>query len=84
MIEIGKNYKIKEHVTHQGIGGKEITIERLVTMDEVDVKAWNGNPACFNFIKRREDSMMLPYNTILGYGHVNGLGYIVCEDELYE
>ena len=84
MIEIGKNYKIKEHVEHQGIGGKEITIERLVTMDEVDEKAWNGNPACFNFIKRRDDSMLLPHDMLLGYGHVGNLGYVVCEDELYE
>lgn len=83
MIEIGKNYKIKEHVTHQGIGGQEINIERKLTADEVDARALEGNIACFNFCMRRDD--FLPeFNKDLYYGHVGNLGYVVCEDELYE
>ena len=80
-IELGKTYRIKESVTHQGIGGKEIQLERYLTPDEVDERAMNGNIACLNFCMRRND--FLPdFNMNLYYGHVDNLGYVVCEDEL--
>ena len=47
-----KTMKIKEYVTHQGIGGQEIRIEMELTPDEVDERAMNGNIACFNFCMR--------------------------------
>ena len=80
-IELGKRYKVKEGIEHQGIGGKEIYIERKLTADEVDEKACSGNIACLNFCFRRDD--FLPeFNKDLYYGHVGNLGYVVCEDEL--
>ena len=83
MFELGKVYKIKEEVLHQSIGGKEIILERKLTADEVDDKAMDGNIACLNFCFRRDD--FLPeFNKDLYYGHVGNLGYVVCEDELYE
>lgn len=73
--------KIKDFVNHQDIGGKEISIERELTPDEVDEKAMAGNIACLNFCLRRND--FLPeFNKRLFYGHVGNLGYVVCEDEL--
>lgn len=78
-----KTMRIKEYVTHQGIGGQEIRIEMELTPDEVDERAMNGNIACFNFCMRRHD--FLPeFNKRLYYGHVGNLGYVVCEDELEE
>ena len=80
-IKINKKYKIKKEVKHQGIGGKEIRIEKELTADEVDEMAWNGNIACLNFCVRRDD--FLPeFDKKLYYGHVGNLGYVVCEDEL--
>lgn len=82
-FELGKTYKIKQEVNHQGIGGQKIMLERKLTADEVDNLAMDGNIACYNFCFRRDD--FLPcFKKDLYYGHVNGLGYIVCEDELYE
>ena len=81
--ELNKAYRVKENVTHQGIGGKEIILERYLTPDEVDNKASNGNIACLNFCMRRDD--FLPeFNKNLYYGHVGDLGYVICEDELEE
>lgn len=72
---------IKKDVTHQGIGGKEIIIERELTANEIDERALEGNFACLNFALRRED--FLPdFNKKCFYGHVGMLGYVVCEDEL--
>ena len=78
---------IKFNVKHQNIGGKEIIIERTLTPDEVDEKAMHGNIACLNFCLRRDD--FLPdFNKKLYYGKVKQgniyLGYVVCEDELWE
>lgn len=73
--------KIKEFVTHQNIGGKEIIIERELTPDEVDYQAMHGNIAALNFCLRRND--FLPdFNKKCFYGHVGDFGYVVCEDEL--
>ena len=77
--------RIKPHITHQGIGGKEIVIDFAVTNtlnnDEVFNNGISGNPACYNFLRRRPDfNRDFPYK--LYYGHVGNLGYIVAEDEL--
>lgn len=75
--------KVKDHVEHQGIGGKEIRIEFELTKFEVLERAVEGNWACFNFMKRRSDFKIdFPYK--LYYGKVGGLGYVVAEDELEE
>ena len=43
----------------------------------------SGNWACLNFTDRREDfDCNFPHK--LYYGKVNGLGYVVAEDELEE
>ena len=77
--------RIKPHVLHQGIGGKEIIIDfgitNTLTNDAVFNNGISGNPACYNFIRRRPDfNRDFPYK--LYYGHVDNLGYIVAEDEL--
>lgn len=83
MITLNNKYKIKKEVKHQGIGGKYIRVEMELTPNEVDNQALNGNIACYNFCFRRED--FLPdFNKKLYYGHVDNLGYIVCEDELID
>lgn len=77
--------RIKPHVTHQDIGGKSFEIDQVITNqlsnDNVFNSAMTGNFACYNFIKRRIDfNRNFPHK--LYYGKVNGLGYIVAEDEL--
>lgn len=77
--------RIKPHVLHQGIGGKEFTVDLAVTNtltnDEVFNLGISGNPACYNFLRRRLDfNREFPHK--LYYGKVDGLGYIVAEDEL--
>lgn len=76
--------KVKKSVTHQGIGGKEFKIDKTVTLTNSDVihkGIFGGNWACRNFLDRRPDfTINFPYK--LYYGHVNGLGYVVSEDEL--
>lgn len=48
--------KIKEHVTHQGIGGKEIRIEKAMLYDDV----WkHGGIGAQLFIDRRQDLLKL-------------------------
>jgi len=84
---------IKKEVKHQGIGGHQFLPEFEVTPDEIDAKAMAGNPACLNFVLRRDD--FLPeFNKKCFYGKVRKtrkpkkneilLGYVVCEDELEE
>ena len=71
--------KLKEDVKHQGIGGKIIIIEReFNSSDILDQPINKMNIACINFITRR----MIPDNMKVYYGHVNGLGYFIGEDEL--
>lgn len=78
--------RIKKHVTHQDIGGKEFIVDEEVTKTLTRVKVFengmiNGNPACYNFIMRRSDfNTLFPHK--LYYGKVDGLGYVVAEDEL--
>lgn len=80
--------RVSKKVTHQDIGGKIINIDEGVTEHltkfEVMEKAEEGNPACFNFVMRRPDFNVLSWGYKLYYGHVDGLGYIVSEDELEE
>lgn len=71
--------KVREDVKHQGIGGKRIIIEReFNSTDILDLDIHKMNIACINFITRR----MIPENMKVYYGHVNGLGYFIGEDEL--
>lgn len=71
--------KVKEDVKHQSIGGKRIIIEReFNSSDILDQPINKMNIAFINFITRR----MIPDNMKVYYGHVNGLGYFIGEDEL--
>lgn len=77
--------KIKKGITHQGIGGKEfivdVDITRTLNPDKVFEMGISGNIACYNFLNRRKDfNSSFPFK--LYYGKVDGLGYIVSEDEL--
>lgn len=73
--------KIKKHFKYRNLGGETFNIEFEVSNDEVFDKAMTGNWACYNFYKRRKDFKHdFPHK--LYYGKVNGLGYIIAEDEL--
>lgn len=80
--------RVSKKVTHQDIGGKIINIDdkisETLTKQEVWRLAQEGNPACFNFVMRRQDFDILTWSYKLYYGHVDGLGYVVSEDELEE
>lgn len=75
---------LKKRIDHQGIGGKEFIIDEQITStlsnNEVFYKAMDGNWACYNFCERRKDfDVNFPHK--LYYGKVDGLGYIIAEDE---
>lgn len=78
--------RVKKSVTHQGIGGKEFKVDELVTKtltpNEVSEKGIReGNPACWNFMDRREDfDLNFPHQ--LYYVKIDGIGYIIAEDEI--
>lgn len=79
----GKKYKVKEEITHQGIGGKDFIIEEEWDIDDVLMKGiCYGNPACRNFIDRRGDEPLGVTRPRTFYGKVGNLGYVVAEDEL--
>lgn len=75
--------KIKESVKHQGIGGKEILLEKKLSLNEV---LEQDTIAAFNFAKRRLDLVSKSDKECdkitIYYGHVGNLGYFVAEDEL--
>lgn len=77
--------RIKPHVLHQNIGGKDFIVDlpvtNTLTNDEVFNLGITGNPACYNFLRRRPD-FNRDFKYKLYYGKVDGLGYIVAEDEL--
>lgn len=77
---------IKENVEHQNIGGKEIIIERELTIDDILDTNFNEMPiAMYNFIMRRNDLLEEKYGKRkVYYGHVGILGYFVADDELEE
>lgn len=79
---------IKNEIKHQNIGGKEFIVDENITEtlsnEEVCKQAIMGNIACINFINRRSDFTDILTNHFehkLYYGKVDGLGYIVAEDE---
>lgn len=75
---------IKNEIKHQDIGGKEFIVDENITEtlspEEIFRQAISGNFACMNFIKRRQD-FDYDFEHKLYYGKVDGLGYIVAEDE---
>ena len=76
---------IKDNIEHQGIGGKEFIIDEKITSTltskECFYQALDGNWACKNFIERRPDFDYKYFPHKLYYGKVDGLGYVVAEDE---
>ena len=79
----GTKFKVKDHIEHQNIGGKEIIIEFELENNEIFVQSISGNWACRNFRERRTD-FNNEFSHKLYYGKVGGLGYVVAEDELEE
>ena len=79
-----KKAKIKESVEHQGIGGKEIIIEREITIDDIlDMDFNKMTIGMYNFVMRRTDLLEEKYGKRkIYYGHVGILGYFVADDEL--
>ena len=76
--------RLVDNIQHQGIGGKKIILEREFTVNDIlDQPIQQMNIACVNFLMRRMD-FVVPHNgnKKLYYGHVNGLGYFIAEDEL--
>lgn len=84
-----KRAKLKGNIEHQGIGGKEITIEKEMTGSYIlDRDFKDMTIAEYNFIKRRPDLISMDEqqfdNMKIYYGHVGLLGYFVAEDEIEE
>ena len=72
---------VKDFVKHQGIGGKQILIEKHGKLSYIlDMPFDNYTFAVANFTSRYD--MNKDENTVIYYGHVDGLGYFVAEDEL--
>lgn len=92
-----KNIPIKtvvliDNIKHQGLGGKEMRLEKETTLDYLLDKSFTDMTiAEFNFIKRRMDLFIENSDEEcekikIYYGHRtdNNLGYWVCEDEIKE
>lgn len=73
--------KLKKNFTYRELGGKQFTIEFEVPKMEVFRKAHEGNWACYNFVERRNDFDQF-FRHKLYYGKIDGLGYVIAEDEL--
>lgn len=71
--------KIKKSVKYRNLGGQNIVIDRELNKDDVKhAENW----ACYNFMDRRKDFNNYFLKRCF-YGHAeDGLGYVVCEDEL--
>lgn len=79
--------KLVDNITHQGIGGQTMRIEKEGTMSYIyDMNCNDYTIAIYNFIQRRDDLLWLPNgdNFKIYYGHVGGLGYFIAEDEIKE
>ncbi len=79
-----KKARINKNVEHQNIGGKEIIIEKELTIDDILDTNFDKMPiAMYNFIMRRTDLLEEKYGERkVYYGHVGILGYFVADDEL--
>lgn len=75
---------ISKKVEHQGIGGKEIILEKeLLVKDFLDTNLNKMTIAMTNFIKRRLDFVdEKNEDKKVYYGHVGNFGYFVAEDEI--
>ena len=74
---------IKKNVEHQGIGGKEIIIEKETDVNYfLDKTITEYTIAESNFVRRRMDLIIDELPLKIYYGHVGMLGYFVAEDEL--
>lgn len=72
--------KVKKSVKYRDLGGKSIIIDRELTREDVIT---TENWACWNFCDRRPDIKDVLVRKRYFYGHAeDGLGYVVCEDEL--
>ena len=75
--------KIKKNVEHQGIGGKEIRIEKETDVNYfLDKQINDFTIAESNFVRRRMNLILDEIPEKIYYGHVGMLGYFVAEDEL--
>lgn len=76
--------EIDSSVTHQGIGGKTIVIEREGTISWVLDRPLNEITIGLSNFIHRYDINSVPEDTRIFYGHVGTLGYFVAEDELID
>jgi hypothetical protein len=84
LLKTPKKAKLIKGIEHQGIGGKEIIIEREGTLNEVlEANLNEMTIAMSNFVGRRIGLMSNgDRNTKIYYGHVGLYGYFVAEDEI--
>lgn len=79
--ETPKVAKLIDSIEHQGIGGKDILIEKYGKMGYVlDYPFDSMTIAMYNFVLRRVGS--LEEDMDLYYGHLNNLGYFIAGDEI--
>ena len=76
--------RLIDGIEHQGIGGKEITLEKEGTIAyALDIPLNKMTIGLYNFVIRRNDLITSDNENVkIYYGHVEGLGYFVAEDEL--
>lgn len=80
-----KIVKLIDSIEHQGIGGKQIQLEKEGTISEIlDTNFGNMSIAMYNLILRRIKIVNMPEETKIYYGHIleTGLGYFIVEDEI--
>ena len=88
--DIQKTIILVDNISHQNIGGKEMKLEKEITLDYfLDKKLTDMTIAERNFINRRMDLFIEHSDKEcesikIYYGHVGNLGYWICEDEIKE
>ena len=86
--DIQKTVILADNISHQNIGGKEMRLEKETTLDYLlDKNIQDMTIAESNFVNRRIDLFMNNSdeeceNIKIYYGHVEMLGYWICEDEI--
>lgn len=76
-----KTRKIKKDFKYRDLGGKTIDIEYTISNFDIVKKLSEGDWICYNFIDRRPDFDAWFTHTLY-YGKVDGMSYIISEDEL--
>ena len=75
--------RLIDDINEQDLCGRMFSKEKVFTVGDIlDIPFSEANTALQNFINRRPDIILLDESSKVYYGHVDNLGYFICEDEI--